>query len=189
MYYGDEIGMADVRIPPERVQDPFEKNVPGMGLGRDPERTPMQWDASPSAGFTKPGVEPWLPLADDYEDCNVSTQRDERDSFLSLYRALIDLRHREPALHVGGYEPVATPDDVGELIAYVRHDGRGERRFLVVLNLSDEPQTFTPADESTLKLAGRVVVSTHLDRAGEALGRRAELRANEGLVIELTSAM
>ena len=48
LYYGDEIGMRDVPIPPDRVQDPFEKNVPGMGLGRDPERTPMQWDATRS---------------------------------------------------------------------------------------------------------------------------------------------
>ena len=64
LYYGDEIGMQDVPIPPERVQDPFEKNVPGIGLGRDPERTPMQWNAAPNAGFTD-GT-PWLPLADDY---------------------------------------------------------------------------------------------------------------------------
>ena len=47
LYYGDEIGMQDVPIPPERVQDPFEKSVPGLGLGRDPERTPMQWSAAP----------------------------------------------------------------------------------------------------------------------------------------------
>jgi len=52
LYYGDEIGMRDVPIPPDRVQDPFEKNVPGLGLGRDPERTPMQWSAAPHAGFS-----------------------------------------------------------------------------------------------------------------------------------------
>ena len=52
MYYGDEIGMPRVEIPPERVQDPWEKNEPGLGVGRDPSRTPMQWDASPNAGFT-----------------------------------------------------------------------------------------------------------------------------------------
>ena len=60
IYYGDEIGMRDVPIPPERVQDPWEKNEPGLGLGRDPERTPMQWDGRPKAGFTT--GEPWLPL-------------------------------------------------------------------------------------------------------------------------------
>jgi len=52
LYYGDEIGMHDVEIPPEKVQDPFEKNVPGRGLGRDPQRTPMQWSAAKHAGFS-----------------------------------------------------------------------------------------------------------------------------------------
>ena len=52
LYYGDELGMTDVPIPPDEVQDPFEKNEPRHGLGRDPQRTPMQWDSSPNAGFT-----------------------------------------------------------------------------------------------------------------------------------------
>jgi alpha-glucosidase len=190
MYYGDEVGMCDVPIPTDRVQDPFEKNVPGMGLGRDPERTPMQWDASPGAGFTAPGVEPWLPLSDDYADCSVAAQRDARDSFLSLYRALIQLRRDEPALHVGNYALITLPDDVGELIAYVRHDvGRERRRFLVVLNLSDRPQTFAPPDQSAPPLQGRVVLSTHMDRAGETAAGRLALRANEGFIIELTPTM
>ena len=61
IYQGEEIGMTDVPIPPERVQDPWEKRVPGLGLGRDPARIPMLWDTSPNAGFTT-GT-PWLPLA------------------------------------------------------------------------------------------------------------------------------
>src|SRR3954462_9027466 len=69
LYYGDEIGMQDVPIAPSQVQDPFEKNVPGKGLGRDPERTPMRWDASENAGFTT--GEPWLPLGDDWQVANV----------------------------------------------------------------------------------------------------------------------
>src|SRR6185369_17017347 len=63
LYYGDEIGMHDVAIPPERIQDPVERNVPGCGLGRDPQRTPMQWSAARNAGFTQ--AEPWLPVAED----------------------------------------------------------------------------------------------------------------------------
>jgi alpha-glucosidase len=58
IYYGDEIGMSQVAIPPERVQDPFEKNVPGIGVGRDGCRTPMQWTAGRDAGFST--SEPWL---------------------------------------------------------------------------------------------------------------------------------
>src|SRR6202011_5626700 len=57
IYQGEEIGMADVPIPRERLRDCWELNVPGLGLGRDPERTPMQWDASPHAGFSP--SEPW----------------------------------------------------------------------------------------------------------------------------------
>ena len=43
LYYGDELGLRDVAVPPEHVQDPWEKRVPGQGLGRDPVRAPMPW--------------------------------------------------------------------------------------------------------------------------------------------------
>src|SRR3954453_3090027 len=52
IYYGDEIGMPQVPIPPDRIQDPLEKNVPGIGVGRDGARTPMQWEAREHAGFS-----------------------------------------------------------------------------------------------------------------------------------------
>ena len=63
MYHGDELGMVDGEVPPDKIQDPAEINAPGLGLGRDPERTPIQWDSSPNAGFCPPEVEPWLPVA------------------------------------------------------------------------------------------------------------------------------
>ena len=63
IYYGDEIGMVDVPVPHELARDPWERREPGKG--RDGERSPMQWDASPHAGFCPPGVEPWLPVAPD----------------------------------------------------------------------------------------------------------------------------
>src|SRR4029077_19948343 len=99
IYQGEEIGMADVPIPTQAVRDPWEKNVPGLGLGRDPERTPMQWDSSEKAAFTD--GEPWLPLSSDHALVNVERQRTDPQSMLSLYRALIALRRREPALSVG----------------------------------------------------------------------------------------
>ncbi len=128
MYYGDELGMRDVPIPVGRVQDPFEKNVPGLGLGRDPVRTPMQWSGGTSAGFTT--GEPWLPIATDYQNFNVSVESDDPSSILALYRRLIELRRKEPALSVGEYSPLPAGDD---LVAYMRK--AGERRFLIVLNL------------------------------------------------------
>ena len=72
IYYGDELGLEDVPIPPELVQDRWELNEPGLGLGRDPARTPMPWDSSHHAGFTT-GV-PWLPLNPDFATRNVAAQ-------------------------------------------------------------------------------------------------------------------
>ncbi|HEX6983759.1 MAG TPA: alpha-amylase family glycosyl hydrolase, partial [Planctomycetaceae bacterium] len=175
LYYGDEIGMHNVHIPRNRVQDPLEKNVPGMGLGRDPQRTPMQWDSGPNAGFT-PG-EPWLPIAEDSREVNVEAQRDDPRSMLSFYRRLIELRRSEPALSVGAYECVPTKEP---LFAYVRSEGG--RRFLVVLNFENRPTTFRT---DVLPVRGRIAASTHLDRRHEEVNDAVDLRGDEGLLIEL----
>ena len=90
LYYGDELGMNDVEIPPEMVQDPFEKNVPGQGHGRDPARTPMRWDGTDCAGFTN-GT-PWLPVANDYRTNNVAAERGDPTSMLTLHRRLLASR-------------------------------------------------------------------------------------------------
>jgi alpha-glucosidase len=179
LYYGDEIGMADVPIPLDAVQDPFEKNVPGMGLGRDPERTPMQWDASPNAGFAPANVHPWLPLAPDFQTVNVETRRQDERSLLSLYRKLIALRRSTPALTIGAYEPLSM-EGSDTLLGYIRHhDGS---RFLVVLNLGPEP---TPFGLTTGHVSGHIALSTHLDRSGEPVDGLFKLRGDEGVIIQL----
>jgi alpha-glucosidase len=72
LYYGDELGMENGLIPAERIRDPLERNMPGGGLGRDPCRTPMQWDGSAKAGFTS--GEPWLPVGSDRGTVNVQSE-------------------------------------------------------------------------------------------------------------------
>ena len=175
MYYGDEIGMYDVPIPVQQVQDPFEKNVPGLGLGRDPERTPMQWSNDEQAGFTT--GKPWLPIAGDHPTINVVLERDSPTSILTLYRRLIELRRAEPALSVGEFAPLPGDDD---LMAYIRKTD--ERRLLVVLNLSAKPQSFSISD---LQCRGSLLLSTHLDRSREVLRDKLDLRGDEGAIIEL----
>ncbi len=171
MYYGDEIGMTDVAIPADEVQDSAEKNQPGKGLGRDPERTPMQWDNSRCAGFTE-GT-PWLRLAADYAAVNVTTLSGQGDSMLSLYRALISLRNSNAALHAGAIENVASD---GRVLRYERVDG--EQRFAVLLNLSEGKEEASVA-------GGQIVVSTYMDR-GEAVASRLSLRPFEGVVVKVS---
>ena len=167
--------MHDVPIPFEQVRDPFEKNVPGLGLGRDPERTPMQWSGEEYAGFTK-GIS-WLPLANDYPRVNVSLAQRQPNSFLTLYRRLIELRRAEPALSVGDFGPLPGDDD---LMAYIRKTD--ERRLLVVLNLSPKTKSFSI---SNLQCRGFLLLSTYLDRGREGLQDEIALRADEGAIIEL----
>jgi len=175
MYYGDEIGMHDVSIAPDQVRDPFEKNVPGLGLGRDPVRAPMQWTSGAGAGFTTGS--PWLPLAADFTINNVAALRQQPNSILSLYHRLIELRRAEPALSVGAFASLPTDDHV---MAYVRK--AGDRRLLILLNFAAHACGF---DLSILEAQAKLLLSTHLDRHQEQLGDDLQLRGDEGVIIEL----
>jgi alpha-glucosidase len=79
--------MMQVAVPPERIRDPFAKNVPGVAVGRDGSRTPMQWDGGRHGGFSE--RKPWLPLAPGYQRANVAAQTCDPTSIYSLYRRLI----------------------------------------------------------------------------------------------------
>ena len=175
IYYGDEIGMPQVPIPPDRVRDPFKRNVPGIGCGRDGARTPMQWDATPHAGFS--AVEPWLPVAAGYTRDNVEREGREPGSMLDLYRRLIGARRRSPALRVGAYRPIVAS---GDLLLFVR-EAPGER-MLVALNLGDGTLPVAFPDRH---LCGEIVVSSGADRDGSVSQGEIVLRGNEGVVMTL----
>ncbi|MGE3075624.1 MAG: alpha-amylase family glycosyl hydrolase [Dehalococcoidia bacterium] len=103
MYYGEEIGMEDNdEIPEDRLQDPARFR----SIGRDPERTPMQWNASQGRGFTS--AEPWLPFG--RKDRNVEDQTSDPSSMVALYRRALWFRKRTPALCAGGYRELESPD-------------------------------------------------------------------------------
>jgi alpha-glucosidase len=170
-FAGDEIGMESVRIPPERVRDPFEKLVGGYGLNRDPERSPMPWDGSETGGFTT--GEPWLPLGDTSKR-NVEQQRKEPRSLLSLYRQLIALRRQEPALTRGELRPLRSRNDI---FSFGRMLDSAE--ILIGLNLVHEPRRWEWEGTGTLLL------STHLDRKEQRLKGPTLLGADEGLIVRL----
>ncbi|HEV7872887.1 MAG TPA: DUF3459 domain-containing protein, partial [Enterovirga sp.] len=176
MYYGDEIGLARVHIPRARVQDPWEKNEPGLGFGRDPERTPMQWDTSRYAGFSD--AEPWLPLSEDHEKVNVETLSADPRSMLTLYRRLIALRRSTPALSVGDYTIIRSQ---GAAFGFRRN--YQDQEIVVLLNLGQQPQTWTMADARS----GQILLSTSLDREGETAGPEIRLAADEGVVLTLVA--
>ncbi len=182
-YYGEEIGLENVPIPFELMQDPPALNQPEIAdvVGRDSVRTPMQWDNSSNAGFTAAGVTPWLPLAEDYPQRNVARQEQEPTSMLKFYRALTSLRRAEPALSVGDYTSVPLEEAVTDVFAYVR-TAPGADRFLVVLNFGPDTPT---VNLSHVAARAEVAVATDMSRQGSVNLARLPLASNEGLLLRL----
>ncbi len=177
MYYGDELGMHDGVILPEQEQDPFGKRVPGLALGRDPERTPMQWDSSANAGFSSAQVKPWLPVAAGYDQINVAREAADSHSTLALTRRLLALRRATPALHGGEYRTIpGAPDD-----CYLYERTGDGQRFLISLNFSDAARTLTLNGFDS----ARLLLSTQLDREGAVDLAAFTLRPYEGCLFAL----
>lgn len=172
-YYGDEIGMQDARIPADKIQDPQGVNSPDHN--RDPARTPMQWDASPNAGFCPKTVEPWLPVPD-HGTLNVEAQQNDPRSMLALFRRLIELRKDLPALTSGSYYSLDAGND--SVLAYLREDE--DNRVLVLLNFGSGNETL---DLSKAADAGETLCSTHLDRSRDLDLAEIRLRPHEGIVV------
>lgn len=187
-YYGEEIGMEDGRIPPEYVQDPPALNQPEIAhiIGRDPERTPMQWNSLPHAGFTEETAAsagsaqavPWLPVAENYTNLNVAAQNEEPASMLNFYRQLTALRRAEPALKIGSYQAIEAHNE--NVFAYLRN-ARGAA-FLIVLNFSGETQEVRIDD---LGKVATVVLATDSKRSGNITLGHFTLAANEGLILKI----
>ncbi len=176
VYYGEELGMSDGEIPPDRVVDVD---------GRDPERTPMQWDGSAGAGFSlprggRPPADPWLPMAASADRVNVALERDDPTSMLSLYRRLIWYRKGSAALRWGGYRSLSEVPE--SLYAFVRE--APEERLLVVLNFGDAPVRWPT--EPDLGASATVELSTDAARqSGPVQLGDLVIAGDEGVILRL----
>ncbi len=180
LYYGEEIGMGCVRLPRSALRDPLGiRTWPLSGFGRDPERTPMQWDASDRAGFT--AGEPWLPANPDYPVRNVAAQENDEGSLLVFYKSLLALRRRYAALRSGDLEFLGDDPDI---LAYRRSPTRDADRAepepgaLVVINFSGGRRTFE------LPEGGRVLAGTDRTEGSALRAGTLELAGNEVLILE-----
>ncbi len=169
LYYGEEIGMADVEIPPERQQDPARFR----SVGRDPARTPMQWDASTGRGFTT--GEPWLPFGP--VSPNVAEQDGDPASLLSLYRRAIWLRRELTSLRRGRLTALGGDDAI---VSWVRH-AEGAAPVAVLVNTADRPVTASLPFGS-----GRVLLATDGDLDGTAVAGTVSLPALAAAWVQAT---
>lgn len=175
LLYGDELGLTDQPVRPDRQRDYFARA--SGGVSRDPTRTPMPWNDGPNFGFSSaPEDKLWLPVAANGADINVAAQLRDPESFLNLYRKLLRIRTASPALRQGSIhfiEDSRAPD----VLAYSRR--KGNDRKLIALNLSERPAVID------VGAAGAVMVSTTESANGPA-GPSLELQPNEAVVIDAT---
>lgn len=190
IYYGEELGMEDVKIPTDMVQDPPAVNQPEIAdiVGRDPERTPMQWTAAvPNASFCAPSVKPWLPLAPDSATCNVEAQKKDPTSMLQLVRSLLQLRQQETPLTLGDYATVSLAEDVTTHVYAFTRSCEGQS-LLIVLNFASTALTVAVKDAlPTFREHAEVLLSTStLPRSEtEVLLSSISLQPDEGIVCRL----
>src|SRR3954447_1443041 len=167
LYYGDELALPDTPVPRERAVDPVALRGDPDLPGRDPARTPMPWSPAPGAGFTAPGVQPWLPFGD-ARAANVEDQRADPGSPLHLVRDLVALRRAHDDLRTGAYRALSAPEGGW---AY----RRGERAT-VALNLG--------GDEIAVDgVRGRIAVSTDRGRGGEEVEGVLRLAPDQAAVV------
>ena len=169
-YYGEEIGQLDAQIPFSELTDPISSRYYYLkrdGHIRDVARSPMAWDASPTAGFTT-ASHPWLRLSPEHERRNVLSEMEDPNSLLLFYQRLIALRNATPALQTGDFRLLAAGEE--GYLAYAR--GLGEQDYVIALNFTPAPISIdltrygfdaaTPvftaggelSDPGTLRLAG-----------------------------------
>jgi alpha-glucosidase len=129
LYAGEELGLEDAVIPPERKVDPGN---------RDGCRAPIPWDGSPSHGW---GPDPWLPWPPEPDVRNAEAMRADPDSILNLYRRLLEVRRSSPALREGSFTLLPSPEGT---LAYER--AAGDERFVMVINFSDASVLFGDGD-------------------------------------------
>ena len=136
-YYGDELGMKTT--PPTRkedVKDPVGVTGWPKEKGRDGERTPMQWDASANAGFSK--ATPWLPVPPSAATLNVKAEKDDPASLLAWYKSLIRLKKTNESFERGDNQMLDTENT--QVLSWTRQ-AEGAARVVVSVNFTAQPQT------------------------------------------------
>ncbi|AXK33404.1 DUF3459 domain-containing protein [Streptomyces armeniacus] len=151
LYQGEELGLPEAAVPPDRIEDPMHFRSGGVDPGRDGCRVPLPWEgARPPYGFGE-GAEPWLPQPADWAPYAAARQGDDPESMLSLYRAALRVRRGEPGFGGGDFRWLDAPDGV---LAFARGEG-----LSCLVNLSPQPVDL-PAP------CGLLLASGPLDDAG-----------------------
>lgn len=171
LYYGEEIGMRDIKLSRSEILDPVGKKYWPFNVGRDGCRSPMQWDGSKYAGFSQ--AQPWLKVHPNAATRNVQAQNEDPASLLNFYRKMILLRKASPTLRRGDWMPL---EHLAEKVMGYKRVWQGEE-LTVLLNFSSDRQTC--AVDRNMK---RLLISTH-ERELTGVESQIMLEPYEGVIL------
>ncbi|XP_074655238.1 amino acid transporter heavy chain SLC3A1-like [Tubulanus polymorphus] len=174
-YYGEEIGMSDVKNIVIPADDPFKLNQIADVANRYKSRTPMQWNSEANAGFTASNVTSWLPVANDSKKYNVKSEQASGSSidFIDIFKQLTKLREK-PSLMWGKFVPARVTADI---LSYVRQ-AEGHPGYLVAINFGKDSSTndYTTAVSNLLPQEGITVFnSMNFDHDDFKIGQKIDL--------------
>ncbi len=194
IYYGEEIGLPQNTIPFEDTLDAvnfrfrkypkfiqkFLLKFTSEAIHRDNCRTPMQWEASPNAGFCKKTIKPWLPVSAGFEERNVDSMEKDPDSILHCYRRFLDVRKHNPSLHAGQLTLIDSHLLPKSVLGYCRwiKTTLSEEQVNIFVNFREERVEF-PNPTSTKE----VLVSTYV-HPSEENGEKVVLQPFEVIVMK-----
>jgi alpha-glucosidase len=179
IYYGEEIGMKNFKIPKNKIADPAGKKFWPFYMGRDCSRTPMQWSSEINAGFTNGNL--WLPVGMDYKKVNVEDQLNDKYSLLNFYKKLIKIRKQKISLTHGTWKAVSK--GTTGVFAYIRE--YENEMLCIVLNFAKKPQTLNAGMHGQWK----VLFSTHRSSNEHFVSLHYKLYPFEASIIEKIGAL
>jgi oligo-1,6-glucosidase/alpha-glucosidase len=186
IYYGEEIGMESPRLLQKVSLDEmalkykwipqfafdFIRKVGVESFNRDEQRTPMQWDTGPNAGFCPPNATPWLPITPSFKERNVDVEQKNPDSLLHCYKRFLKARREIPALNSGSIEILEMKNISRGILSYVRTASVNgiEQKAYVFLNFGKKTVDFgSPAKDAKL-LTSTSVNSNPIQEGNLVLG-------------------
>lgn len=194
IYYGEEIGMEQADIGVKQSLDPLARHfrrIPPFvhsilgkrkqSIIRDGCRTPMQWNDTENGGFSKAGVETWLPVSPSYKERNVAAEEKDPDSLLHCYKRFLRIRRETSALHSGELKIVPPGDISDNILSYVRsfNDEGKEKKVYIFLNCSSEIASFVTPFKNPELLTSTTIRSNPFQKDGEIV-----LTPWEGIVLK-----
>ena len=174
IYYGEEIGMENSKIPKHKIRDLYGKLFYPLYKGRDGARTPMQWDSTINAGFSD--NEPFLPVNENYIRINVACEREDENSVFTIYKKLISLRKTYQVLQTGEIEFLNNGKK--NVLAYCRYNENN--KFIILLNFGFRKKRLKISNLQNTT----IIFSTHQNQ-NNINGDAILLLPYEGLIVKI----